>query len=78
MRNIAILALAAMAAAGCGDGKVAGDPVRPVLTQTVHAGAAAARDVYSGEIRARYETDVGFRVGGKIVARLADPGARVT
>jgi RND family efflux transporter MFP subunit len=78
MRNIAILALAAAVAAGCGNGKVASDPVRPVLTQTVHAGAAAARDVYSGEVRARYETDLGFRVGGKLVARLADAGARVT
>ena len=73
-----ILALAAAIAAGCGNGKVASEPVRPVLTQTVKAGAAAARDVYSGEIRARYETDLGFRVGGKLVARPVDAGARVT
>ena len=75
MRNIPVLALAAIVAAGCGNGKVASDPVRPVLTQTVKTGAAAARDVYSGEIRARYETDVAFRVGGKLVARQVDaPG----
>ncbi len=41
-------------------------------------GAAASRDVYSGELRARYETDLGFRIGGKIVARLVDAGARVS
>ena len=78
MRHFMILALAAAIAAGCGNGKVASEPVRPVLTQTVKAGAAAARDVYSGEIRARYETDLGFRVGGKLVARPVDAGARVT
>ena len=39
--------------------------------------AAATRDVYSGEVRARVETDLAFRVGGKITARLVDAGARV-
>jgi multidrug efflux system membrane fusion protein len=72
------LALAAAIAAGCGNGKVASDPVRPVLTQTVKTGAAAARDVYSGELRARYETELGFRVGGKLVARPVDAGTRVS
>ena len=70
-------ALAALLIAGCGNGKVAPEPVRPVLTQTVSTGAAATKDVYSGEVRARYETDLGFRVGGKIVARHVDAGARV-
>jgi multidrug efflux system membrane fusion protein len=78
MRNIMMLVLAAAIAAGCGNGKVASDPVRPVLTQTVKTGAAAARDVYSGELRARYETDLGFRVGGKLVARQVDAGTRVS
>ena len=41
-------------------------------------GAGATRDVYSGEIRARHETDLAFRVGGKLVARTVDAGARVT
>ena len=53
------------------------DPVRPVLTVTVAPGAAATRDVYSGELRARVETDLAFRVGGKLAARLVDAGARV-
>jgi multidrug efflux system membrane fusion protein len=78
MRHLMTLALAAAIAAGCGNGKVASDPVRPVLTQTVKTGAAAARDVYSGELRARYETELGFRVGGKLVARPVDAGTRVS
>lgn len=68
---------AALVLAGCGNGKVQQEPVRPVLTQTVVPGANATKDVYSGEVRARHETDLAFRVGGKLVARLADAGARV-
>ena len=30
-----------------------------------------------GEVKARYESDIGFRVSGKIVARLVDVGAAV-
>ena len=67
----------ALLAAACGNGKVVQEPVRPVLTQTVVPGASATKDVYSGEIRARHETDLAFRVGGKLVARGADAGARV-
>ena len=77
MRNAPIVLLAAALAAGCGNGKVSQDPVRPVLTQTVVPGAAATRDVYSGEVRARHEADVAFRIGGKLVARHVDAGARV-
>jgi RND family efflux transporter MFP subunit len=51
--------------------------VRPVLVQKVAAGGAAPHDVYPGEIRARIEADLAFRVGGKIVARAVDAGARV-
>lgn len=32
---------------------------------------------YSGEIRARYESQLGFRTAGKIVARLVDVGSHV-
>jgi membrane fusion protein, multidrug efflux system len=78
MKNILVATLAALAAAACSNGKTAADPIRPVVTQTVVAGAASPRDVYSGELRARYETDLAFRVGGKLVARAVDAGARVT
>ncbi len=79
MRSVPLLAAAALAfLSACGNGQVAPDPVRPVLTQVVSSGAVATRDVYSGEIRARYETDLGFRVGGKIIARPVDAGARVS
>jgi RND family efflux transporter MFP subunit len=76
-RQPLVLALCVVLAA-CGKARTEADPIRPVLTQTVVPGAAAARDVYSGELRARHETDLGFRVGGKLVARAVDAGTRVT
>lgn len=73
---VALPVLAASLAA-CQRAEPAPDPARPVLTMVVTPAAATAHDVYSGELRARYETDLGFRVGGKIEARLVDAGARV-
>jgi membrane fusion protein, multidrug efflux system len=73
----AFLLLAAFAVASCGGDKTAEDPIRPVVTMVIEPGAAATRDVYSGELRARYESDLAFRVGGKLVARAVDAGARV-
>lgn len=75
--RLPLMLAAALALGACGKTEPAPDPVRPVLTQTVVPGAAAARDVYSGELRARHETDLGFRVGGKLVSRAVDAGARV-
>lgn len=49
------------------------------LASTVVVGALGDErsNVYSGEIRARYETVLGFRIGGKIIARTVDVGAVV-
>lgn len=77
MIRTAFTVIAALALAGCGNDKAARELVRPVLTQTVVPGASATKDVYSGELRARHETDLAFRVAGKLVARTVDAGARV-
>ena len=50
---------------------------RAVNVVTVSAGKRINQVAYSGEILARYETALGFRVRGKIVARLADVGDQV-
>jgi multidrug efflux system membrane fusion protein len=68
---------------GCGKGSVpaanieAAKSEQPVLTQVVEAVASDSGNVYSGEIRARHETQLGFRIGGKIIERLVDAGAKV-
>jgi multidrug efflux system membrane fusion protein len=51
---------------------------RAVIAQVVGAKPAESANVYSGEVRARYENDLAFRVGGKVVARYVDVGAPVT
>jgi RND family efflux transporter MFP subunit len=76
-KNLLLAAAAALALAACAKAPVSQEPVRPVLTQRVMPGGVASRDIYSGELRARYETDLAFRVGGKIVSRAVDAGARV-
>jgi membrane fusion protein, multidrug efflux system len=77
MKNLLPAVAVALAVASCAKAPATEEPVRPVLAQRVAAGGVASRDIYSGELRARYETDLGFRVGGKIVSRAVDPGARV-
>lgn len=49
-----------------------------VLVRSVgKTGGAAAMQVYTGEVRARFESDLGFRLGGKLVERRVDVGAVV-
>ena len=46
-------------------------------TLTVGATPTKAENVYAGEVRARYESSLGFRVGGKIIARKVNVGSQV-
>lgn len=50
---------------------------RLVTALKVSRGGTAPDTRFSGEVRARYESVLGFRVGGKITERLADAGVRV-
>ena len=57
-------------------------PAAPKLVRTLKVGAGdtafdGAQRSYSGEVRARIETTLGFRVAGKIVERRADLGQAV-
>jgi RND family efflux transporter MFP subunit len=51
---------------------------RPALTVVVGSAASGGGNIYSGEIRARHEAQLGFRIGGKVVERLVDAGTRVS
>ncbi|MFM7459789.1 MAG: efflux RND transporter periplasmic adaptor subunit, partial [Burkholderiales bacterium] len=63
--------------AGCGKKDVEAPFPRPALAYKITPGGGTDIDVYSGDIRARYEVDHAFRVGGKIARRLVDAGAVV-
>jgi RND family efflux transporter MFP subunit len=52
-------------------------PPPSVLVQPAALVDAAGLTVYAGEVRARREVDLAFRVGGKLVARSVDVGATV-
>ncbi len=71
----ALSALTALTA--CNKPVTVTEPIRPVILHTVSSQTLADKDAYSGEIRARYETDLAFRIGGKLVERNVDAGATV-
>jgi len=77
VRSILVITLAA-ALAACGKPETQPPAPRAVIAQIVGAKPADNANVYSGEVRARYENDLAFRVGGKVVARYVDVGAQVT
>src|SRR3981189_602646 len=73
-----MLALMAIALAGCNElaaEKVA--PSRPVLVSTVHYEAESPERSFVGTIKPRIETDMGFRVPGKVAKRLVEVGQTV-
>jgi RND family efflux transporter MFP subunit len=51
---------------------------QPVRAATVKLSAEVTTRSYTGTIKPRYESDLGFRVSGKIVERLVNVGDRVT
>lgn len=64
--------------AGCGKEKPT-DPVRPrVQVQEVKTADFAAAVTLTGDIQARVQTQLSFRVGGKIIQRMVDVGDRIT
>jgi RND family efflux transporter MFP subunit len=71
------LSLPAVLLAACGGKQPASEDARVVRTTTVTADAGNSRSDYSGEVRARYESSVGFRVSGRIAQRLVEVGTRV-
>ncbi|MBD8531853.1 efflux RND transporter periplasmic adaptor subunit [Massilia sp. CFBP 13647] len=53
------------------------EPIRPVRAAVLAAGAAGVSADFSGEVRPRFESRLGFRVAGKITAREVDVGTVV-
>ena len=62
---------------GCSRPEPLPEPVRAVKLLTVGVGALQSQVEYAGEVRARVESRLGFRVAGKIVQRQAELGQRV-
>lgn len=70
-----VIAMALLAA--CSHPEPVAEAPRPVLVRVLAEGPVAGGAVYSGEVRARYESDLSFRIAGKIVERKVDVGSTV-
>jgi multidrug efflux system membrane fusion protein len=72
-----VFGLASLGLTACNKPEDKPDLTRPVTVVKVHSDGAGAAVSYTGDVRARYETALGFRVAGKVVARQVEVGSRV-
>ncbi|WP_413459281.1 efflux RND transporter periplasmic adaptor subunit [Herbaspirillum huttiense] len=75
-RRTVISATLLLSLAACGHPPPPADTVAKVAWVTVQA-AGSERVSFTGVVHARTESNLGFRVAGKIVERLVDPGQTV-
>jgi multidrug efflux system membrane fusion protein len=71
------LALVALTLGACGKAPAPIEPVRAVRVEVVGAVARPGAHEYAAEVRARVESRLAFRVGGKLVERGVDAGQTV-
>src|SRR5262245_19974392 len=78
LRAVTVIGILPLLAA-CDDhaASATANPERPVEIQRVAFENEHATREFVGVVRARYETDIGFRVAGKIVSRVVNVGDRV-
>ncbi|WP_421885420.1 efflux RND transporter periplasmic adaptor subunit [Methylibium sp.] len=69
--------LCVLVLAACSRHEPAPEPVRAVRTLTVAGDVAGGRYEFAAEVKARVESRLGFRVGGKILQRDVDLGDSV-
>jgi len=76
MKRLLILS-AGLLLAACGHEEEAPEPIRPVLSVKVEPQVQSQLGRFAGVIQARFESTLGFRVGGRIARRWLDVGAQV-
>ena len=78
-RVFCLCALAALVTTlvACSKAEAPQEPLRSVKLITVAGSDLNLGGEYAAEVRARVESRLGFRVGGKLVQRPAEPGQRV-
>ena len=77
MLCFALALCAALTLSGCSKQAPPAEDVRPVSVIKVAPGAGTSDVSYTGDVRARYETALGFRVAGKIISRDVEVGSQV-
>ncbi|MCU7251164.1 efflux RND transporter periplasmic adaptor subunit [Pseudomonas koreensis] len=76
MKRVLLLSVL-LALGACSKKEPPPEPVRPVLSVEVQALDQEDLGRFAGSIQARYESNVGFRVPGRIASRNVDVGAEV-
>ncbi|MDD2159717.1 efflux RND transporter periplasmic adaptor subunit [Pseudomonas sp. MIL19] len=74
--SVAVPASLIVLLAACGNGEPAAVAIRPAMVVQPQL-AGELMDAYPGEVRARLEPELAFRIGGKVSKRLVDVGAQV-
>jgi multidrug efflux system membrane fusion protein len=74
---VAVLVALAVASAGCSNDDGPRETPQPVLVAHPDGGVDAGFTAYAGEIHARQESLLSFRIGGNLVHRAVDAGDRV-
>lgn len=76
-KKLPLVAVCALLLAACSKDAPKTEDIRPVRAMVLQASDIDVSAEFSGEVRARVESRLGFRVGGKIVARKIDVGSVV-
>lgn len=75
--RLAAALLAAILLSACSKPEPSTEPVRAVRTMVVPTGTSQMQHEYPAEVKARVESRLAFRVGGKLVKRLVEVGDAV-
>ncbi|NHQ85157.1 efflux RND transporter periplasmic adaptor subunit [Iodobacter sp. HSC-16F04] len=76
-KAIPLLLMSAALLSACKEEARPQEEIRPVRTITLATGTANSHAEFSGELHARQESALGFRIPGKLISRLVDIGAEV-
>ena len=77
LRPLILVSTVALLLAACSKPEAPQEPIRAVKLLKVSSGAVRGQSEYAGEVKARTESRLGFRVGGKVTQRPVEVGQRV-
>ncbi|HWI11949.1 MAG TPA: efflux RND transporter periplasmic adaptor subunit [Burkholderiaceae bacterium] len=77
LSHLTMAAAAGALLTACGDPPVPVVKIKPVFVTTVTGAESSQTRSFTAVVRARVETDLGFRAGGKVVDRLVEVGDAV-
>lgn len=75
--SLTSLAAVSLLLTGCSEPPVPAAVVKPVFVTTVSPAPSTQMRVFTSAVRARVESELAFRTGGKVVERLVEVGDRV-